>query len=102
MGLTMAVDAAYRLPQLNSVTIPQGVDDAALRSALLNEFDLEIGAGLGSLAGNTWRIGLMGFASSERNVLYCLQALEAVLRSQGISISTGQALPAARAALDQR
>ena len=102
MGLTMAVDAAYRLPQLNSVTIPQGVDDAALRSALLNEFDLEIGAGLGALAGNTWRIGLMGFASSERNVLYCLQALEAVLRSQGASISTGQALPAARAALDQR
>lgn len=102
MGLTMAVEAADRLPQLNSVTIPQGVDDAALRSALLNEFDLEIGAGLGALAGNTWRIGLMGFASNERNVLYCLQALEAGLQGQGASISTGQALPAARAALDQQ
>ena len=101
MGLAMAVDAAHRLPQLNSVTIPQGVDDAALRSALLNEFDLEIGAGLGALAGKTWRIGLMGFASNERNVLFCLQALEAALQSQGASIRTGQALPAARAALDQ-
>ena len=101
MGLTMAVDAAYRLPQLNSVTIPQGVDDAGLRSALLNEFDLEIGAGLGALAGKTWRIGLMGFASNERNVLFCLQALEAALQSQGAPISAGRALPAARAALDQ-
>lgn len=101
MGLAMAVDAAHRLPQLNSVTIPQGVDDAALRSALLNEFDLEIGAGLGALAGKTWRIGLMGFASNERNVLFCLQALEAALQSQGAPISAGRALPAARAALDQ-
>ena len=97
MGLGMAVAPEYRLPQLNSVLIPEGVDDAALRAALLNEFDLEIGAGLGTLAGKTWRIGLMGFGSNERNVLYCLNALEAVLLRQGAGITSGKALPAAHA-----
>ncbi len=100
MGLAMAVSERYRLPQLNSVLIPEGVDDAALRSALLNEFDLEIGAGLGSLAGKTWRIGLMGFASNERNVAYCLCALEAILHRQGAPITSGVALPAARSVFD--
>lgn len=99
MGLSMAVAAPYRLPQLNSVLVPEGVDEAAVRSALLQEFDLEIGAGLGALAGTTWRIGLMGFASNERNVLLCLNALEAVLGRQGAAINPGAALPAARAAL---
>ncbi|CAA0118351.1 (S)-ureidoglycine--glyoxylate transaminase [Halioglobus japonicus] len=97
MGLSMAVDPDYRLPQLNSVVIPEGVDDAALRSALLNEFDLEIGAGLGALAGKTWRIGLMGFGSNERNVVYCLNALEAILQRQGAAITSGKALAAAHA-----
>ena len=97
MGLVMAVAPAYRLPQLNSVLTPAGVDEAAVRTALLEEFDLEIGAGLGALAGKTWRIGLMGFASSERNVMYCLNALEAVLDRQGADIVTGKALRAARA-----
>ncbi len=96
MGLTMAVAAEDRLPQLNSVIIPAGVDDAAVRNALLEEFDLEIGAGLGTLAGKTWRIGLMGFASNQRNVLYCLSALEAVLAGQGSTINPGRAIPAAR------
>ncbi|HEY6131864.1 MAG TPA: aminotransferase class V-fold PLP-dependent enzyme, partial [Halioglobus sp.] len=96
MGLAMAVAPPYRLPQLNSVLIPSGVDDAALRTELLNEFNLEIGAGLGALAGKTWRIGLMGFASSERNVEFCLKALETVLERQGAPITTGNALPAAR------
>ncbi len=95
MGLSMAVAPQHRLPQLNSVLIPQGVDDAALRSALLNEFDLEIGAGLGALAGKTWRIGLMGYASNERNVLFCLTALEAILHRQGAPITSGKALSAA-------
>jgi alanine-glyoxylate transaminase / serine-glyoxylate transaminase / serine-pyruvate transaminase len=100
MGLTMAVAPQFRLPQLNSVLIPQGVDDTALRTALLNEFDLEIGAGLGALAGKTWRIGLMGFASNARNVTYCLNALEAILQRQGAAINTGKALAAARAVFD--
>ena len=82
MGLAMAVAPAARLPQLNSVLIPEGVDDAAVRTALLQEFDLEIGAGLGALAGKTWRIGLMGFASNERNVVFCLAALETMLAAR--------------------
>ena len=97
MGLAMAVAPEHRLPQLNSVLIPEGVDDAALRSALLQEFDLEIGAGLGALAGKTWRIGLMGFASSERNVKYCLNSLETALARQGAPINTGKAVDAAQA-----
>jgi alanine-glyoxylate transaminase / serine-glyoxylate transaminase / serine-pyruvate transaminase len=100
MGLEMAVAAEHRLPQLNSVLIPEGVDEAAVRSALLQKFDLEIGAGLGALAGKTWRIGLMGHSSCERNVLACLSALEAVLAGQGADIALGKALPAARAVFD--
>ncbi len=95
MGLTMAVAAEHRLPQLNAVNIPEGVDDAMVRGALLNDFNLEIGAGLGALAGKTWRIGLMGFASNERNVIYCLTALEAVLSARGATINSGVALDAA-------
>ena len=99
MGLKMAVAAECRLPQLNSVLIPEGVDDAAVRTALLEEFDLEIGAGLGALAGKTWRIGLMGYASNERNVFGCLNALEAVLGRSGAPINLGgAALDAAKAA----
>jgi alanine-glyoxylate transaminase/serine-glyoxylate transaminase/serine-pyruvate transaminase len=102
MGLRMAVAPAYRLPQLNSVTIPEGVDDAALRAALLDEYDLEIGAGLGALAGKTWRIGLMGYGSNERNVLLCLNALEAILQRQGVSVRSGAALGAAHAVFRQQ
>jgi alanine-glyoxylate transaminase / serine-glyoxylate transaminase / serine-pyruvate transaminase len=75
LGLQLVVDKAYRLPQLNTVTIPEGVDDAAVRARLLNEFDLEIGAGLGDLAGKVWRIGLMGHASRAENIDFCLSAL---------------------------
>lgn len=97
MGLGMAVAPEHRLPQLNLVLIPEGVDDAAVRTALLNDYDLEIGSGLGALAGKTWRIGLMGFASNKRNVLNCLAALEAVLADQGTAINAGAAIPAAQA-----
>ena len=97
MGLQMAVAEEHRLPQLNLVKVPEGVDEAAVRSALLEEFDLEIGAGLGALAGNTWRIGLMGFASNQTNVLFCLGALDAVLSSMKAPITSGVAVEAARA-----
>ena len=99
MGLGMAVAPEDRLPQLNSVLIPAGVDDAKLRGALLSEFSLEIGAGLGELAGKTWRIGLMGFASNPRNVITCLTALEAVLQAQGYSLPAGAGLAAAKTRL---
>ena len=80
LGLSMAVDSEYRLPQLNVVNIPEGVDDAATRAKLLNEFNLEIGAGLGEFAGKVWRIGLMGHSAKSRNIHHCLSSLSQVLR----------------------
>ena len=79
MGLKFVVEESARLPQLNSVWIPEGVDDAAARTRLLSEFNLEIGAGLGALAGKVWRIGLMGYSAKAQNVDFCLKALKAVL-----------------------
>ena len=98
MGLEFVVPESERLPQLNAVTIPEGVDDAAVRSTLLNHYSLEIGAGLGDLAGKVWRIGQMGYASNEKNILNCLAALDAVLSSMGAPIHQGEAVAAARAA----
>ena len=98
MGLSFVVDEAYRLPQLNSVSIPEGVDEAAVRSRLLNEFNLEIGAGLGALAGKVWRIGLMGHSSRKENIFLCLSALETVMSDMGADINKGVALSAAEAA----
>lgn len=95
MGLTMLVDKQCRLPQLNLVAIPEGVDDAAVRSALLSQYDLEIGAGLGAYAGKAWRIGLMGQACYQNNVLLCLLALEQVLASSGVVLNAGAATAAA-------
>lgn len=100
MGLTFIVNEADRLPQLNAVSIPHGVDDAAVRGRLLNEYNLEIGAGLGALAGKVWRIGLMGHASRAENILLCVGALEAVLSDMGADINQGVALAAMQKALD--
>ncbi|MFT5712278.1 MAG: alanine-glyoxylate transaminase/serine-glyoxylate transaminase/serine-pyruvate transaminase [Glaciecola sp.] len=80
IGLEFMVEGTYRLPQLNLVGIPDGVDDANIRAQLLNDFDLEIGAGLGELAGKAWRIGLMGYGSNRKNVDYCVNALTSVLK----------------------
>ena len=79
MGMNYLVKKEDRLPQLNSVFIPEGVDEAAVRSALLNDYNLEIGAGLGTLAGQVWRIGLMGHTSRKENITLCLAALKDVL-----------------------
>jgi alanine-glyoxylate transaminase/serine-glyoxylate transaminase/serine-pyruvate transaminase len=81
MGLKFVVKEEHRLPQLNSVYVPEGVDDAKARRALLDDYNLEIGAGLGEMAGKIWRIGLMGHACNERNVNICLTALEDVMRA---------------------
>uniref|UniRef100_UPI0013B42BCB pyridoxal-phosphate-dependent aminotransferase family protein n=1 Tax=Chromobacterium haemolyticum TaxID=394935 RepID=UPI0013B42BCB len=80
LGLKFVVDAAARLPQLNAVYIPEGIDDAATRNRLLQEYNLEIGGGLGDLAGKAWRIGLMGYGARRENVALCLKALESVLK----------------------
>ena len=94
MGLAFLVDKEYRLPQLNAVTIPEGVDEAEVRKRLLNEYGLEIGAGLGALAGKVWRIGLMGYSSNPKNVLFCLSALDKVLTDLQAPINQGAALAA--------
>lgn len=97
LGIDMPVAEAIRLPQLNVVTIPEGIDDAAVRSRLLNDYDLEIGAGLGAFAGKVWRIGLMGYGANAKNVRYCLNALENVLIDMGLELKGGQAVAAANA-----
>lgn len=100
MGMGFVVKEGDRLPQLNAVTIPEGVDDATVRQRLLKEYDLEIGAGLGALAGKVWRIGLMGHASNSRNVLFCLSALENVLSDMKAKINTGVGVAAALTKLE--
>jgi alanine-glyoxylate transaminase/serine-glyoxylate transaminase/serine-pyruvate transaminase len=79
LGIEFVVDEPHRLPQLNSVYIPDGVDDAAARTRLLQEFNLEIGAGLGPLAGKVWRIGLMGYSARQENVDLCVSAIGEVI-----------------------
>ncbi len=89
MGLSMLVAEGERLPMLNTVCIPEGADDLAVRKTLLNEFGLEIGGGLGALAGKVWRVGLMGHTSRQRNVLLFLAALETILKAQGVPTNPG-------------
>ncbi len=97
MGIQYSVATENCLPMLNSVLIPAGADDAAVRSQLLNEFGIEIGGGLGPMKGKTWRIGLMGEASKKSNVLLFLAALEQCLNRQGIRPAPGAAIAAANA-----
>jgi alanine-glyoxylate transaminase / serine-glyoxylate transaminase / serine-pyruvate transaminase len=79
MGLEFMVAPEYRLPMLNAVKIPEGADDAAVRGRLLNEYNIEIGAGLGEFAGKVWRIGLMGCSSTENHVNVLLAALKKIM-----------------------
>lgn len=98
MGLSFVVEEQYRLPQLSTVYIPEGVaDEAGIRTTLLNDYNLEIGSGLGPLAGKVWRFGLMGYSAQSVNVMHCLTSLEAVLISQGLPITPGAAVAAAKA-----
>jgi alanine-glyoxylate transaminase/serine-glyoxylate transaminase/serine-pyruvate transaminase len=95
MDLPLFVEERARLWQLNAVSVPAGVDEALVRRRLLEEHGLEIGAGLGALAGRIWRIGLMGHSARAENVLHCLRSLEAVLGELGVSVGRGQAAEAA-------
>jgi alanine-glyoxylate transaminase/serine-glyoxylate transaminase/serine-pyruvate transaminase len=89
MGLSMLVPANERLPMLNAVRIPEGADDLQVRKTLLKDFGIEIGGGLGDLAGKIWRVGLMGHSSCRRNVLLFLSALESILKAQGVATKPG-------------
>ena len=97
MGISFLVDQEYRLPQLNSVMVPAGIDEAEVRRRRLADYSLGIGAGLGALAGKVWRIGLMGHACNKKNVLLCLSALENTLAAMDADIITGKAIAAAEA-----
>ncbi len=100
MGLGLAVAEPSRLPQLNAVRVPDGIDEAAVRRHLLQHWSLEIGAGMGELAGKIWRIGLMGASSTPRHVMLCLAALADALAAQGRPSDATAALAAARGALE--
>ena len=96
MGLTMQVPERERLPMLNAIRIPEGADDKRVRKALLEDFRIEIGGGLGDFAGKIWRVGIMGHSASRRNVSMFLSALETILRAEGCKVKLG-ALEAASA-----
>ena len=95
IGIEYATQAGRELPQLNAVKIPAGVDDAKVRSGLLNRFGIEIGGGLGAFKGKVWRIGLMGYGSRESNVLLFLSALEQLLGEAGHRFDRGASIAAA-------
>ena len=96
MGLQMLVKEPYRLWSLNTIRIPDGIDDLKVRKTLLEENNLEIGGGLGKLKGKIWRVGLMGYGSNQTHVLYFLTVLEQALREQGFEVPRGAGAAAAR------
>ena len=92
LGLSLLPPPAERLWTLNAVRVPAGIDEAAIRRQLLDQFSIEIGAGLGPLAGRIWRVGLMGSGATLSNVLLFLGALERCLRSVGYTPPSGAAV----------
>lgn len=100
MGLALHADAAHRLSVLTTVRIPEGVEDAPVRGALLERFGIEIGGGLGDLRGRVWRVGLMGESSTPGNVLHFLACLGWLLREHGFAADTGAALDIASGGLN--
>ena len=98
MGLDVFGDQRHKMASITGVYIPGGVDGDKVRTALLNDFGIEIGTSFGPLHGRIWRIGTMGYNCRKQNVLICLAALEAVLRRAGLSLPAGAAVEAAYAA----
>jgi alanine-glyoxylate transaminase/serine-glyoxylate transaminase/serine-pyruvate transaminase len=98
-GLKMLVAPQHRLPQLNTVQVPDGIDEAAVRARMLAKYDLEVGAGLGPLKGRIWRIGLMGASATPWHVRLCLTALTDALAAQNYPDAAKAALAAAEAKL---
>ncbi|MFC1912723.1 pyridoxal-phosphate-dependent aminotransferase family protein [Chloroflexota bacterium] len=95
MGLALHADKAYRASVITAVRVPSGVDDLKVRQRLLNEFGIEIAGGLGPLKGQIWRIGLMGYSSTEENVLRLLSVLEELLAAEGCKVEPGAGVSAA-------
>ncbi|MBN2032201.1 MAG: alanine--glyoxylate aminotransferase family protein [Deltaproteobacteria bacterium] len=101
MGLEMLVSPEFRLPSLNTVKIPAGIDDVKVRSYLLDTYNLEIGGGLGVLKGKVWRVGLMGYSSSAENILFFIAAISQALALQGYKTDVAAGLSAVTKALDK-
>ena len=99
LGIEMLAPPDFRLNPLTSVLVPPGVDDATVRQSLLNEYNIEIGGGLGELRGKVWRVGLMGESCREANVFALLSAMEMILPGQGYEVASGASLAAAQRAL---
>ncbi|HNM76756.1 MAG TPA: alanine--glyoxylate aminotransferase family protein [Tepidiformaceae bacterium] len=99
MGLGLHADADYRLPVLTTAIIPEGVNDAEVRGALLKRHGIEFGGGLGELRGKVWRIGLMGESSNAGNVLLAIRSLGGILREQGFKADIRAGIDAAAARL---
>lgn len=97
LGIEMFAQEGRRLPMLNAVKVPEGIDEARARRRLLEEFGIEIGGGLGALKGKVWRIGLMGYSSTRENVLAVLNALERILADEGMKVQKDAAAQAATA-----
>ena len=95
IGIDYVTQPGYELPMVNAVAIPDGVDDAAVRSQLLSEFNIEIGGGLGDFKGKVWRIGLMGSSSTLSNIMLFLSALEKCLADQDAKFERGASIAAA-------
>lgn len=102
LGLQLFVKEGLRTPMLHSIVVPEGVDDAALRGTLRNEYRIEIGAGLGRLRGKIFRIGLMGNSSRFNSVVSVLSALGSALQKQQFKCSPGAALEAAGAVYEEK
>ena len=96
LGLVLVAEPDYRLNPLTAVIIPDGVNDAEVRSRLLEDYNIEIGGGLGDFRGKVWRIGLMGESARETNVFALLSALEVILTKHGYEVAYGSSLAAAQ------
>ena len=99
LGLSLLAEEGHRLNPLTTLSIPEGIEDAKVRRALLNDYDIEIGGGLGEFAGKAWRVGLMGESARERNVFALLSALETILSKEGYEVAFGASLSAAQRAI---
>ena len=94
LGLSMFAKEGSRTPTLNTISLYDGLDDGAIRKTLLNDFNIEIGGGLGPLAGKIWRVGMMGHGASQANVVYFLSALEVIFKKMGYSDKVGAGVSA--------
>ena len=101
LGLKMLVEESYRLPTLNTVKVPDGINEAAVRKYLLDRYSVEISAGLGELSGKVWRIGIMGYSASPQNILLLITALSRALEVQGYKADLASALSGATSEFDK-